>query len=170
MDFRTAKLTDLPQLKSVFKAIIENMNDNNVPIWDDIYPCEFFEEDIKNEQLYVLTENGVIVSAFALCSSNSGENAVKWHLPAKNSLYLDRFGVNVNYLRKGIGSLMLEKAKEAAKAKGADNLRLFVVDINKPAMRLYEKNGFVKADGVYDEIIDDDLTLREFGYEKSFDK
>ncbi len=165
MEFRTAKLTDLPQLKSVFKAIIENMNSNNIPIWDDIYPCEFFEEDIENEQLYLLTENGVIVSAFALCGSNSGENAVKWSFPAKSPLYLDRFGVNVNYLRNGIGSLMLEKAEKTAKSKGADSLRLFVVDINKPAIRLYEKNGFVKADGVYDEIIDDELTLREFGYE-----
>ncbi|MGN0478235.1 MAG: hypothetical protein ACI4GO_02260 [Hominenteromicrobium sp.] len=60
---------------------------------------------------------------------------------------------------------MLTKAREAAKAGGAAYLRLFVVDVNKPAIRLYEKNEFVRADGDYDEVIEDDLILHEFGYE-----
>lgn len=25
------------------------MNEQNIQIWDDIYPCEFFEEDIKKQ-------------------------------------------------------------------------------------------------------------------------
>lgn len=27
------------------------MNENQIPIWDDIYPCEFFEGDIMNNRL-----------------------------------------------------------------------------------------------------------------------
>jgi ribosomal protein S18 acetylase RimI-like enzyme len=60
---------------------------------------------------------------------------------------------------------MLAKAREVAKTLGAEYLRLFVVDINEPAIRLYTKNGFTKAMGVYDEVIDDDLVLHEYGYE-----
>lgn len=165
MEFRLAVLQDLPQLKSVYKEIIQNMNRSQIQIWDEIYPCEFFEEDIKNNRLYVLTQNAEIISAFALCNSNSGENAVEWKNNNGNPVYLDRFGVNVKYSRKGIGSLMLTKAKEAAKSKDADYLRLFVVDRNQPAINLYEKNGFRRGEGIYDEIIDDDLTLHEFGYE-----
>ena len=33
-------------------------------------------------------------------------------------------------------------------------------------INLYVKNGFKKADGVYDEVIDDDLVLHEFGFER----
>ena len=165
MEFRLATMSDLEQLKSVYKEIIENMNNNQIQIWDEIYPCEFFEEDIKNSQLYVMIENDEIVSAFALCNSNSGEDAVKWKECNASALYIDRLGVNVKYLRKGIGNLMLARAGEVAKSKGASYLRLFVVDINKPAISLYEKNGFVKASGIYDEVIDDDLILHEFGYE-----
>ena len=33
------------------------------------------------------------------------------------------------------------------------------------AIRLYEKNGFVRAGGVYREVIDERLTLCEYGYE-----
>jgi ribosomal protein S18 acetylase RimI-like enzyme len=165
MDFRLAVMRDLPQLKVVYKDIIQNMNDNQIEIWDDIYPCEFFKEDIKNKQLYVLYDNIEIISAFVLCSTISGEKSVNWKDNAGKALYIDRLGVNVNYSRKGIGSYMLTKARETAKTLGAEYLRLFVVDINEPAIRLYTKNGFTKATGVYDEMIDDALVLHEYGYE-----
>ena len=60
---------------------------------------------------------------------------------------------------------MVEKAKKIAKSKGFDYLRLFVVDINIPAIKLYVKNGFIKAEGIYDEVFDDGFVLHEYGYE-----
>ena len=68
---------------------------------------------------------------------------------------------------KGIGSVAVNAAKQCAKARQADALRLFVVEDNTPAIRLYEKNGFIRARGIYHEIIDDALTLQEVGYEKA---
>ena len=165
MEFRLATVQDLTKIKSMYGKIIETMNNNQIPIWDDIYPCEFFEDDIKNERLYILEDNGEIVSAFALCNFHSGENAVKWNGSWEDALYLDRLGVNVKYSRRGIGTLMLINARKAAKERGASCLRLFVVDINKPAINLYEKNGFIKANGIYNEIIDDEYVLHELGYE-----
>ena len=70
----------------------------------------------------------------------------------------------MNFLRQGMGSKLLDEAKKVAKSKHADYLRLFVVDINKPAIQLYERNGFMRAKGVYEEHIDD-FILREYGYE-----
>ncbi|MBE6072724.1 MAG: GNAT family N-acetyltransferase [Clostridium butyricum] len=165
MHLRLANMDDLPQLKVVYREIINNMNNENIEIWDDIYPCEFFYNDIENNCLYVLVENDEIVSAFALCNSNAGADCVKWKNERDKVLYIDRFGVNVNYLRKGIGSIMLNKAISLAKEKGAEYLRLFVVDINEPAINLYIKNGFERAEGIYDEVIDDDFVLHEFGFE-----
>ena len=40
------------------------------------------------------------------------------------------------------------------------------MDINQPAINLYIKNGFKRAEGIYDEIIDDNLTLHEYGFER----
>lgn len=165
MEFRLADIKDLPQLKAVYKDIIEDMNHKQIQIWGDIYPCGFFEEDIRNNRLYLLLDNAVIVSAFVLCATNSGEKTLKWKNNCGKALYLDRLGVNVNYSGKGMGSLMLTKAKKAAKAMNAEYLRLFVVDINEPAIRLYIKNGFARADGLYHEVIDDDFVLHEYGYE-----
>lgn len=165
LDFRLAVMDDLAQIKIVYKEIIKNMDDNQIQIWDDIYPCDFFEEDIKNNRLYILLNNNEVVSAFVLCDTNAAEKSVEWKSDCSKALYLDRLGVNVNYSRKGIGSLMITKAKETAKKLGAECLRLFVVDINEPAISLYSKNGFIKVDGVYDEVIDNDFVLHEYGYE-----
>lgn len=165
MKFRLAVTQDLPQLKAVYKDIVQNMNNHQIQIWDDIYPYEFFDEDVKKRQLYVLYHNAELVSAFALCGTNPGEKFVNWIDNHSKAIYLDRLGVNVNYTGKGTGSFMLTQAKKIAKALGAEYLRLFVVDINEPAIRLYTKNNFIKAGGIYDEIFDDGLILHEYGYE-----
>lgn len=60
---------------------------------------------------------------------------------------------------------MIAKAKEIAREQGAEYLRLFVADINRPAIQLYEKNGFTRVKGVYKEIFDDGFLLYEHGYE-----
>lgn len=165
MEFREAVLDDLEELKGMYGNIVANMNENNIPIWDDVYPCAFLEDDIKRQQLYVLRDEAEILAAFALCDSNAGEKEVKWKQDFGKAVYLDRFGVNIRYGNKGIGTFMLEKARELAQFKGFDWLRLFVVDINIPAIRLYVKNGFMKAEGIYEEAIEEAVVLREYGYE-----
>ena len=165
MDFRQAVMQDLLQLKDMYKRIIKNMNEQNIQIWDDIYPCEFFEGDIKNNQLYILLNNGEIVSAFVLSDTNSGETAVEWNDNHAKAVYIDILGVNIKYLKKGLGNLMLDKAKEIAKTLNAEYLRLFVIDINIPAIQLYTKKEFIKVNGVYNEVFDDGFVLHEYGYE-----
>ncbi len=165
MDFRLAVMQDLSKIKAVYRDMIKKMNRERIQIWDDVYPCEFFLEDIRNNRLYVLLKHDVIVSAFVLCDTHSGEGAIKWQDSRSSVLYLDRFGVHAGYARTGIGSFMLERAKETAKNLGAQYLRLFVVDINEPAIQLYLKNGFIRKTGVYDEVIDDGVVLHEYGFE-----
>lgn len=36
MNFRMAKVDDLPQLKVIYEKIIEEMNCNNIEIWNEI--------------------------------------------------------------------------------------------------------------------------------------
>ena len=165
MEFRLAVLNDLVQIKDMYRQIVKSMNENNIQIWDDIYPCVFFENDIKNNQMYLLIDNNEIISAFVLCNTNAGEKEVRWSHDAGKSIYFDRLGVNIKYSNKGIGSLMIDKAKEIAKSLGCEYLRLFVVNINIPAIKFYIKNGFEKADGMYDEVFDDGFVLHEYGYE-----
>jgi len=166
MDLRLANINDLSKLKTMYRNIIDNMIRNKISIWDEIYPCEFFSDDIENNRLYLLVEdNDDIVAAFALCESNAGESYVNWENVHDKALYIDRFGVNIDYSRRGIGSIMLKHAITLSKQKKAKYLRLFVVDINKPAINVYVRNGFRQVEGIYEEKIDDDHILREYGFE-----
>lgn len=166
MYLRLALLSDLTQIKDMYRSMIARMNANHINIWDDIYPCEFFGDDIKNKQLYVLLDSEeTLLAAFVLCPSNGGADSVRWEVQHANALYLDRLGVNAARQREGIGQAALREAADMARRLGAEYLRLFVVDDNEPAVRLYEKAGFQKAGGSYDEVIDDDLVLHELGFE-----
>ena len=100
-----------------------------------------------------------------LCATNQGSDSVEWETKTKSALYLDRLGVRVRCQGKGIGRELLVQAKEIARKQGAEYLRLFVVEENIPALRLYQKNGFTKAKGIYQEVVDESLTLYEYGYE-----
>lgn len=86
--------------------------------------------------------------------------------PQGKAVYLERFGVNIRCKRQGFGALALAKARETARTKGGECLRLFVADSNIPAIQFYEKSGFSLATGYYDEVFADDCSaLREYGYE-----
>ena len=51
MDFRLAIKQDLPQLKTMYRQIVDHMNDRKIQIWDEIYPTEFLAEDIERQRL-----------------------------------------------------------------------------------------------------------------------
>lgn len=165
LTLRQASMEDLPQVKNMYQEIALDMKCRGLEIWDDVYPCQFLQEDIAKHQLYILHTQQDIISAFVLCPSNSGEKSVTWLEPGASACYLDRFGVNVHYTRQGVGNLTLSKARELARDLHVDYMRLFVVAENVPAIRLYEKNSFLRADGSYDEVVDSDLTLHQYGYE-----
>jgi len=58
------------------------------------------------------------------------------------SLYLDDLYVREKHRGKNIGSLLMQKMMEVAKAENCKRLRLQVLHWNDPAIEFYEKNGF----------------------------
>ena len=165
MQFRVAIQEDLLEIKSMYLKIIDKMKIDDIKIWDNIYPCEFFDNDIKNKNLYLLLKNNIIVGAFALCKEHSGANAVKWEQMNAKAVYIDRLGVNIDFCKQGIATELLKAASNMAIENNAEYLRLFVIDFNIPAKNLYEKFGFKQVEGVYKEVIDETLSFDEFGYE-----
>ena len=166
MKLREAGMQDISQIKEMYKDIVSEMEKNDIYIWDEIYPCEFLEEDIKKKQFYILVnDKGEMLSGFALNSLHEGEKSIIWEKENADVRYIDRLGVHVKHLRKGIGLLTLKEAISLTKRLGGEYLRLFVVDNNFPAIMLYEKAGFKKREGIYEEKIDSDLSFKEYGYE-----
>ena len=142
------------------------MKSNNVFIWNEYYPYEEFENDIQNKNLYVVTQDDKIISAFELFDNVSGSNCFEWNDKNAKALYLGRFGVNPDYQKCGYGSKTINEAINITKNLGAKYLRLQVVDTNIPAINFYKKFGFNCVNGKFKEHIKEtNTTLIEYGFE-----
>lgn len=165
MEFRKAFKSDLYQLNRVFSDIVHDLDDRNIHVWDEEYPFCSFPEDVEKGGLYVLYDNDKLVSAFAIYEENISAPYVNWQDNNAKALYVERLGVNTEYYRQGIAEFMMDRASDLVRGAGFEYLRLFVAEINLPAIAFYKKAGFVFADGVYvDEI--GGSPLPELGMEK----
>ncbi len=165
MEFRLGVPADLAQIREMFGRIVQDMRRQNITIWDEVYPLDWFEGDILAGQLYVVYAGPRLVCAFVLCDSIANKETPAWQQPDAKALYLYRLGVDPACGGAGVGSFAMQKAMESAKAMGAEYLRLLVVDSNLPALRFYEKNGFTRIPGMYDQLVQGQLQW-EYGYEK----
>ena len=165
---RLATKDDLNELKLMFQKIVQTMNDNEIRIWNDYYPFEEFAYDIADNSLYLLVEKNKIAGTFVMTKSNQIANYFQWEKPNSDYLYLTRIAVNVDFLRQGVGGLIIQNAKKIARSKNISYLRLSVIDINKPAINLYKKQGFKQVEGVFiEEIPQQNCSFVEYGFELS---
>ena len=169
MEVILAKTEDLKDIKDIYLKIVNNMISNGITIWNNYYPIEVFEEDIKNNNLYLLKDNDSILGAFVMYEHKDIEKDVEWSDINSKAYLLNRVGVNVDYLRQGIGKKLVEEACNLAKEKGAKYLRLLVCEENTPAIELYEKCNFKRVNGIHEEKIREDYSLFEYAYEKELD-
>ena len=165
MEVVLARLEDLNQIKEMYTRIIKNMYENDIKIWNEYYPNEVFESDIKQQNLYLLKNDKEILGVFSLYEFVNSFDGLEWENDAAKAYVINRLGVNVKYLHQGIGKKLINEACKIAKSKDAKYLRLLVSEINTPAINLYSNCGFKKVSGIYKEIIHDDFSLNEYGFE-----
>lgn len=164
MELYLAGMEDLDQVERMYRRIVADMEKKGLFIWNQYYPAEVLGEDIAQRRLYVCREGGAIWGAFALTKWEEGEGDIRWTIPGK-ALYLDRLGVEPARSGKGVGTQAVRQAMAQAEKRGAEVLRLFLAEGNEPAFRLYQKLGFCRASGIYEEKIDLGHTLRQSGWE-----
>lgn len=149
MIVRVAEEKDFNEIGDMFSKIIENMNNQGINIWDKTYLFCEIEKDIKNRNYYVITLNGIIIASFALVKSAKSQEYFKWSCNNSKAIFLARVGVNINNHRIGIGTKLLDFAKNIAKEKNYEYLRLMVSSINTPAINFYRKNKLIMVPGEY---------------------
>lgn len=65
--------------------------------------------------------------------------------PAAGSYYINVIAVYPDYRGRGLGTRLLDLARNEARARGLTQLSLAVFEENRGAVRLYERNGFTVA-------------------------
>lgn len=147
MEYRIGKLSDLDEICSVIREVIEEMEKNGIHQWDEIYParCDF-EEDIKKENLYLAWDSDNIVSIYVISRECDEEyKYADWKYPEETSYVLHRFCVSPRYQNKGAGKEILLHIEEQLKEMGCESIRLDVFTLNPFAQKLYQKCGYTKT-------------------------
>ncbi|WP_416326899.1 GNAT family N-acetyltransferase [[Eubacterium] hominis] len=135
MNVRLANSQDLLPLELMYQSIVKQMEQEGLAIWDDVYPCICFPQDVKKQELYVIREGRTYISAFVLSEAHEGQEDIMWEYPQARAFYIDRFGVNVAVRAKGMGMYTLQEAVKEVKKKGeilCDYLLLRI--IKKPSI------------------------------------
>lgn len=136
---RIAILEDLPK-------IIELIKRNNEPLNEDLEAIFNFENPNEKCMFFVAEEDKKIVGF-------SRVHVYRWN----KSAYAINLLVDVNYRRRGIGSLLLKTIEEFAKKTGARVIMFDTAIDNIPALNLYFKNGF-KICGYNEKLYDNAKT------------
>ena len=98
------------------------------------------EEMMINENnIILLAEDKQIIKGILICRIREIEN----HINLKNAkvLWINDICVNQEYRRTGIGSALIEKAKEIAKENNCVRLELNCWEQNENALKFYKKLG-----------------------------
>lgn len=160
-----ANKNDLKEINEILEKVIENMNRQGIEIWNEFYPSECFLDDIEKQNLYVLkNDKNKIIGFSALCDGDESGDVFEW-IGTKNSQFLTRFAISVDYLGLGYGKLLLKEIIELAKNKGFETIKLAVAKVNIPAISLYEKFGFKKVNGIFENKYITKCENLEYGYE-----
>lgn len=156
---RKANPQDLDAAAELYGAVCDYLADKPFnPGWRrDIFPArEDAERYLAADGLYIAQSGKQVVGSIALTPEED------------NVLCIHEAAVHPDRLRQGIAAAMLDFAAKTAAEQGAKALRLYVWENNTPAIRAYEKNGFVRVGK-------EDIGLSEFGldwfyrYEKRLD-
>ncbi|MCL2570425.1 MAG: GNAT family N-acetyltransferase [Firmicutes bacterium] len=143
MELRLARQGELETLKKLYKGIVDHLHEiKEVRIWYDGYPMNILGEDMDKRQLYVVEEDGNLIGAVALTDDFTHEMHFNWKVKGK-SIYINRFGVFMDYKGKGYARPFMNKIKEFAAENNCKSVRLMVNHHNAPAIATYEKSGFI---------------------------
>ncbi len=141
---KEANKEDLDSVIELLSLTIDNLNDNNLPIWNDEYPShELIEEDIEKGRARVVLHKEEIIGYFVI---EEQEEAFGEKVYPYDILAFSRFMVKPTFQGKGVGRQMISYLKEEAKRRDKEGLGILVHLINEPAIKFYRNNAFLLFD------------------------
>lgn len=147
LDFRKARHQDFDAIWQIFSSAIVHMNEQGIEQWDEIYPDkDIILDDIKNQQMYLLIEKDVPVSAVVL-NENQDEQyaALPWRYTGEKTAVIHRLCVSPSRQGKGWGKQTVQLAEGEFTRQGYTCVRLDAFSQNPFALHLYESLGYERV-------------------------
>ena len=145
---RKATIEDINEIAQLYDTAIdyEDSHEKYTSWQKGIYPtAETAASGVKNDSLYVLEGGGKLLASVILDTRQPPEyKNISWGVDAKlgEALVIHTLCVHPECSGAGVGSAIVEFAKEIAKKNNCIAIRLNTTSRNTLAIRLYEKNGF----------------------------
>ncbi len=144
---RHAEMQDLPAILRIYEIARKFMADNgNASQWGNTFPpVEMLEEDIKNKQLYVYTNENEIHGVFAFLL---GDDPTYSHIENGSWISDTDYAAIHRVASDGAEKGILAKCMDYCK-KQSSHLRIDTHEKNEIMQHLIQKNGFVKCGTIY---------------------
>ena len=140
--FRLASINEVDYINNMFNTAKAKGRIDGTSDWDEDYPNrEIIEEDIKNQDLYILEDQGKMIASISIVEKEPEEiNDLGWE--RVRSCFLVRLCVAPEYQGKGIGEQMMKSISIIAQEKGYKATHHLAAEVNKSANRLYKRMGY----------------------------
>jgi len=144
---------DIDEVEQLYNQLNDFLaNTINYPSWKKgVYPSRReVVNGILEETMFVVknTEETIIGSVILNHYQEAGYRNVDWHKEYADSeiIVIHTLAVHPNYLKCGVGQILIEFTIKYAKQNKIKSIRLDVCENNIPAIKLYEKNQFKYVD------------------------
>lgn len=142
MMIRDLEKRDYESIKRLVMQVHKLHLSNRPDIYNDIdpLPLEYFEFLLQDEKTIALVYE-MEQQTVGFCVVTLREPSKNPLMKARNVAFMEDLCVDLNFRKAGIGTALLEKAKELSKQRCADILELNVWSFNETAVQFYEKAG-----------------------------
>ena len=148
---RKAESKESARILQFYQNVIKSIEGSEFkPKWGEYYPnLEYIETSIKNEQLYLCTENDNIIASIVLNNRFNPEyKDINWTVNAKSDeiTIIHAFAVDSNFAGNGIGKEIFNQIKDNAIKNNQRTIRIDIIDGNIGAQNVFEALGFKYVD------------------------
>ena len=151
MIIRLAKDDDIKRVVEIANACADHMISKNIFQWDENYPSkEIFEEDVKNDCLFVIEKNTKVLGCICISLKIDDDNKnVKWLTANHNNVYLHRLAVHPDFQGKGLALRLMDYAEEFTLKNGYNSIRLDTFSGNQKNNKFYTLQGYTKLEKIF---------------------
>lgn len=150
MDIVKGNKQDLSSIVYLISECIKNMESQGIYQWNKFYPdSEIIENDIKNEECYILKDNAKCVAYVVLNQEQPLEYSQIRFTDVENVLVIHRLCVHPEFQGKGLAKKILKFIEDYAIKNNYSCIRLDAYSGNEKALKLYENYGYKKVGQIY---------------------
>lgn len=148
---RKANAPDIDTLMTVTQACAKHMISKGIFQWNEHYPNQYaFENDIKQDQLYVLEVDGVVIGSIVLSNHMDDEYIpIRWLTKNDKNLYIHRLAINPEHQGKGYAQQLMDFGEQFAIENNYASIRLDTFSQNKRNHKFYELRGYKRLGNIY---------------------